>query len=351
MPLTGPAAIGDRGGVQPDGRHARRRRARTTRCGCGRLAAGTPTAQPGRHADRGHELGEHGRVQPGRPSLAAGTSDAGVLVWSRATASCTATLPRRSRSPRSTWDGPGRLASGRRGRHGVDVDAAVAPCSRRPATTTTVAYSPDGATLAVGGTSVQLWDATSRTHDRDAPARRRTYRQRDGVLPRRAHPRRRLQRRHRRAAQREHPGAGRRAVPGDRRRATRKRWRSAPTARVLATGADDGTVRLWSVTDPAHPGQLSSVHDSGTYVYTVVFAPDGKTLAAAEHRQPHPAVGRRQPGAPGPARQAAGRAQPATRSGWPSPRTASCSRSAARTRRSACGTSRTRRARSRSARR
>ena len=32
---------------------------------------------------------------------------------------------------------------------------------------------------------------------------------------------------------------------------------------------------------PARPKQLASVHDSGTYVYTVVFAPDGRTVAAA----------------------------------------------------------------------
>ncbi|HEY7312396.1 MAG TPA: hypothetical protein VH643_23735, partial [Gemmataceae bacterium] len=50
---------------------------------------------------------------------------------------------------------------------------------------------------------------------------------------------------------------------------------------TLATGADDGTVRLWSVADPARPVPLATAHDSGTYVYTVAWAPDGKTLAAA----------------------------------------------------------------------
>ena len=40
-------------------------------------------------------------------------------------------------------------------------------------------------------------------------------------------------------------------------------------------------MRLWSVTDPAHPRLLATVHDSGTYVFSVAFSPDGRTLAAA----------------------------------------------------------------------
>ena len=47
----------------------------------------------------------------------------------------------------------------------------------------------------------------------------------------------------------------------------------SPDSQVLATGGDDGSVRLWSITDPARPA--AAVHDSGTYVFSVAFAPDG----------------------------------------------------------------------------
>ena len=55
----------------------------------------------------------------------------------------------------------------------------------------------------------------------------------------------------------------------------------SPDGQLLASGADDGTVRLFDVSDPARPRQVADVHASGTPVYTVTFAPDGATLAAA----------------------------------------------------------------------
>ena len=54
----------------------------------------------------------------------------------------------------------------------------------------------------------------------------------------------------------------------------------SPSGNMLATGGDDGTVRLWSVSGSS-VRLLAVVHDSGTYVYSVAFSPSGHVLAAA----------------------------------------------------------------------
>ncbi len=162
---------------------------------------------------------------PDGTSLAAGTSAASVLVWNLATRALTATVPQPQPVTSVTWDGPHLIAAS-------NADGTIAlvrlpsPVLATGNSPASVAYSPDGKTLAVGGTSVQLWDASRRTLLAASPLPSKVYvnatafghgRDRGGAVER-----------HGLAAVRGHARAARRAVPGDFRAGCRRVGRVQP---------------------------------------------------------------------------------------------------------------------------
>jgi len=107
----------------------------------------------------------------------------------------------------------------------------------------TVAFSPDGRTLAAGGIdgTIRLWDVTDPASP--VPLGKPLTGFSEGI----------------------------------------QSVAFSPDGRTLAAGSPDGTIWLWNVASPADPvplGELRAGDDGG--VYSVAFSPDGRTLASGE---------------------------------------------------------------------
>ena len=277
-PLTGPAAIATAVAFSPDG-HTLAVASQDDKVWLWTLDAATATATADGTLTGATDWVNAVAFSPDGSSIAAGTADAGVLVWNIATRQRTATLPRPQPVTSVAWDSRDRIAS-------ADADGAISlwtlpvPVLPTADKATVVVYSPGGATLAVGGQDVQLWNAASRTLvatrslSSGMVVNGLAFSPDGRVIA---------------AAYSDHTvgllDASTLAPLGAPFPVTAtgnaETVAFSPDGTTLATGGDDGTVRLWSVTNPAHPRQLSLVHDSGTYVFTVAFSPDGKTLAVA----------------------------------------------------------------------
>jgi WD40 repeat protein len=221
---------------------------------------------------------------PNGQALAEGGSDGRVLVWNTATHALLGIFSHPQPVTSLAWDGRSMLISG-------DADGYVRDWRVPPpglltgSAVNSVAFGPGGKTLAVGDAGLQLWDPGAGTMTAGAaiagsfvnavtfsPGRNLIATgYGDGKI------------------QLWRPGA--RLVPLGAPRTASAAPPSSPDAveflafradgKILASAEDDGTVRLWDVTDPANPRPLAVIRDSATYVFSVAFCRGGHLLAAA----------------------------------------------------------------------
>ncbi len=216
---------------------------------------------------------------PGGTQLAAGTSDGSALVWNLASRVLAAVLPNPVPVTTVAWSGAGRLIAGDAAGLVLTWALPAPVLVTGGATVFSVAYGPGGR-IVTGGTDLQVWNP--RTREPLASATPPIAVNAVAVAP---------------AGnliaagyvngsfQLWRPGTALTPLGAPVRAARTTAQLTeyvafSPNGRLLATAADDGTIRLWDISDPARPRLLHLIQDSGTYVFSVAFRHDGRVLAA-----------------------------------------------------------------------
>jgi WD40 repeat protein len=216
---------------------------------------------------------------PDGQSVAAGTVGGNIIVWRLATRAVTASVPQPQPVTALSWAGADRLAAADTGGT-VSLISLPAPVLAMGNSPGSVSYSPDGTTVAIGGASLQLWSAGSRTllaaHPIAAGVRvTATAFSHRGVIA---------------AALSDGTVAllnGRTLAPVAAPFPVTSRAGAASAVAfsasgdLLAAGASDGSVRLYNVSDPARPLRAATADGSASSVSALAFAPDGALVATA----------------------------------------------------------------------